>query len=400
MNTRSLLLAASATALLVSACSSPTDIRVPTLEPQFGSPDTDLGQDVALTSGGVYVLAEQSYNPYDEQFDGNGQEKALLKHYSSGGELLFSEEIVSFTCGIDNPCSGTDFNAESLHADASGSTYALIAVSKTEDDTYQINDYSVYKLNAEGAVVGTVAVGTTGRSIETFAPTDFLDVAVDKAGAIYVAKQQYDLEFDFDYNETYTNVIAKYTASGTLQWQRISRVGVPKGITVSDDGAVYVIGSSGISRYTDSGKLIWTRRGGGEDVTLSGLGVYVRNGITIRKYNASGRQLWARTQRGNDLVIEDMTGDARGNLYLSGRYRSARDKVNAFARKLNPRGTVLWTSTYGTPEYDDARGIATLDGSAIYTAGATQGSLAAKNLGGTDGYVSKLNARGNPVWTR
>ena len=185
-STRPFLLAASTLALLVSACSSPADVGVPTLEPQFSSADNDFGQDVALTSGGVYVLAEQSYDPYDEGFDGSrGQERALLKRYSSSGELLFSEEITSYTCGVDNPCFESAFSAESLHADASGNTYALIAVSSTQDDTYKVNDYSVYKLDADGTVVRTVEIGTTGGSFATFAPTDFLDVAVDKAGAIY-----------------------------------------------------------------------------------------------------------------------------------------------------------------------------------------------------------------------
>ncbi len=49
-NVRSLLLAASTIALLISACSQPADIQAPTLEPQFGSADDDYGQDVALTS--------------------------------------------------------------------------------------------------------------------------------------------------------------------------------------------------------------------------------------------------------------------------------------------------------------------------------------------------------------
>ncbi len=43
-----------------------------------------------------------------------------------------------------------------------------------------------------------------------------LDVAVDKKGAIYVAKAQ----FTYDSNETkgsYENIIAKYSSGGSLQ---------------------------------------------------------------------------------------------------------------------------------------------------------------------------------------
>lgn len=97
-----------------------------------------------------------------------------------------------------------------------------------------------------------------------------------------------------------------------------------------------------------------------------------------------------------------MTGDANGNLYVSGKYRASTGNMSAFARKLNSSGSILWTKTYGTPEYDDARGIASLGG-AVYVTGETQGPLAHPNRGGPearDGYLRKLSSSGSAIWTR
>ncbi|CAA9301802.1 MAG: hypothetical protein AVDCRST_MAG93-4660, partial [uncultured Chloroflexia bacterium] len=106
------------------------------------------------------------------------------------------------------------------------------------------------------------------------------------------------------------------------------------------------------------------------------------------------------------MVFQDMDGDGSGNVYLSGKYdadSSSNLSMNAFARKLNSSGTVLFTKTYGTPAYDDARGIATISGSEVYVTGETQGSLAHTNRGGPenrDGYLRKFSSSGGTVWTR
>ena len=92
--------------------------------------------------------------------------------------------------------------------------------------------------------------------------------------------------------------------------------------------------------------------------------------------------------------------DGSGKVYLSGKYSAGGGNFNAMTRKLNSSGTVLFTKTYSTPAYDDARGIATISGSEVYVTGETQGSLAHTSRGGQDGYLRKLNASGNLIWTR
>jgi hypothetical protein len=194
-----------------------------------------------------------------------------------------------------------------------------------------------------------------------------------------------------------------------LQWQRSSTVGTPFAVTVSGSGSVYVAGAAGVARYGNNGGLIWSKTANNSrgvladagDILVSGSYIYTRSGRDIRKYDSSGKQLWFKTQGGfSTLVLQGMDGDGDGNVYLSGKYQVSGPNWNAVVRKLNSSGASLWTKTYGTPAYDDAKGIATIAGSEIYTTGLTKGSLAHTNIGGEDGYLRRLNSSGKPLWTR
>lgn len=405
-NARPLLLAASTLALLISACSQPADIQAPMLEPQFGSADDDYGSGVALTrTQQVFVLSSQEGYIYGEEGYKDGPDKkALLTLYDASGKKTWSKELASYTCNWNqwDGCGGSEgLETQTLELDAENNVHALISTSTVAGDAAILTQNHVYKVDASGKVVKKVYVGTSGALLGyDYDARNHLDVAVDKAGTIYVAKAQ------FSYNDdtlegSYQNMVAKYSTSGSLQWQRTSKVGTPKAITVAPSGNVYVVGSTGISRYSSGGSLSWTKSGGGDDIAVSGSGLFVRKGATIRKYSSSGTQLWAKTQSGlSSPVIADMTGDTGGNLYLAGKVSTASSGRDAFVRKLSASGSVLWTKQYGTSSYDDARGVATLDGSAVYTAGATKGSLIEKNRGGSDGYVRKVDGSGNRVWTR
>ena len=148
------------------------------------------------------------------------------------------------------------------------------------------------------------------------------------------------------------------------------------------DGLV-VTGTTGVSRLTSSGSVAWTKVGAGDKIAASGTNVYVKNKATVRKLDVNGRQLWSKAQSGlSGIVVGDMTADASGNVYLTGKYSATTTNRNIFTRKLNGSGTVLFTKTFGTSAYDDARGIATINGSEIYITGSTQGSLAHAYRGG------------------
>lgn len=396
-----LLIATSALALFVSACSTPADLQQP-LTAQFGSADKDDGVDVAtVSSGQIYSLSSQRGNPSGAASDLDFYVKALLRRYDASGKLIWTRTVDDYACENANDLCG-DSIVRSLQADLQGNTYTTILRRGISGDCVDFQSSFVKKYDATGRQVAEVALGTTGAYFEA-AFNGSVATAVDGSGHIYAVLEKVDdLEKACHEEEKRTNAIVKHAPGGTLLWERTSTVGVPYGVTVSPGGSVYVTGSKGIARYTGSGSLTWTRLVGRADqAIISGSNLYTRYGNTLRKYDGNGKLLWTKAQAGlSGINTQDMTGDTAGNLYLSGKYNVTSSNRDAFTRKLNASGSVLWTKTFGTTAFDDAKGIATINGSEIYVTGLTKGSLAHTNIGGDDGYIRKLNSSGNTLWTR
>lgn len=409
--------------LVLGACSTPDDLNAPTLEPQFGTADEDRGVDVAfLSTGRIYSLSEQTGAIYEgDNGDGtyyqNGNyKKALLRRYDGSGRLTWMREVDSESCNWDDPYyyeNCKTLRVLSLATNSQGYVYVLMAKNYTAyNGGYdpEIIDYYVRKYNATGNLVSStyvneIVAGPEGNGGEYWNSTAF---GVDSNGNIYATGGKCEYLWEDDVNIGYltgancTPVVSKYSSTGSMLWTRPLTVGISTGITVSGSGSVYVVGPKGMARYSSTGTLAWTKPGNFEQVMISGSNLYTRYRKDIRKYDGNGKQLWYKAQSGlKTLVIQDMHGDGNGNVYLSGKYEVYGPDWNAMTRKLNSSGSVLWTKTYGTSGfYDDAKGIATINGSEIYTTGLTKGSLAHPNIGGEDGYLRKVNSTGNPVWTR
>lgn len=396
--------------VLLAACSqTPVAPTVPRLEPQFGSAAKDFGVDAASASAGrVYVLSEQEGVRYDRAAGDNSvYEDAYLRRYDGNGSLAWSRQIASVSCYEQDDYCVRSLRAQTLVADAGGSSYALVLdASWGVQDCAAVTTYRVYKYGAAGNLVRTVNLGENGYSFggdsgPAFTPAS--DLAADGGGNLYVVRQQ--AVFSDDYcDAARTDVVAKYAATGGLQWQRLSPVGTLYGVSVSGSGYVYVAGSTGVAKYTGSGTLVWTKAGAAQDVAAVGSNtVYTRNLTAIRKLEGNGKQLWSRTQSGlTGLAIGDMTADGGADVYLTGKYNASGSNRDVFTRKLSARGgATLFTKTFGTAAYDDAEGIATLDGTEIYLTGETQASLGPAYQGGeSDAFLRKLNASGTSVWTR
>ena len=387
-------------ALIVSACSqAPADVAAPTLEAQFGTADDDYGADVVTApAGGAYALSGQSGDLENGLYD-----KVLLRRFDTSGKTLWTREVSSYACDYDRDYEcGNEFRfAVTLGADAKGNAYVLDGFRYILGDAYYKRDYTITKVDLSGKTLGTFRVGATATGFGAGeGEQEFLSVAVDKDGNVYVAKTQFDYDsYDPDINTT-TNVVAKYSTNGGLLWQRPSTVGVPKGVAVSSTGNVFVVGSTGLSKYAPSGTLLWTKAGAGEDVTVSGSYVYVRQGETLRKYDGNGKQLWSKAQTGlSSPVFADLSGDG-GNVYLAGNVATAGGGRDAFTRKISSSGSVLWTKLFGTGANDYVGGVSTVTGNEVYVTGSTQGSLAHTNYGGSDGFLRKMDANGNRIWTR
>ena len=411
-------LAALALTLVLGACSTPADLTIPTLEPQFGTSDNDFGADVAHgSSGAVYVLSEQEglYETccnWEDDYYLDDVDTAVLNRYDGNGNWVWTRDLITNECNDD--CSGNPVQAHTLLADARGHSYSLTSerygagydeTSWDYDECAVAISFRVHKHDAAGNLVQSVFVGQNGSPYygsTGAALTDAADLAVDGSGNLYVVRQKIVFTDDACNGER-TNIVSKYSATGTLLWQRTSSVGTLYGVTVSSNGNVYVAGSGGVAKYTNSGNQSWKISGDTRDVAAVGTNtIYARNLTTVRKLDANGKQLWSKAQTGlSGLVIADMTTDSNANVYITGKYGPSSNR-DVFTRKLAAsNGATSFSKTFGASIYDDARGIATINGSEVFITGATKGPLAPPYQGGEqDGYVRELNSSGNPVWTR
>ena len=115
----------------------------------------------------------------------------------------------------------------------------------------------------------------------------------------------------------------------------------------------------------------------------------------IRKYDIDGNELWTRQFGTNtNEEISDITGDATG-LYVAGYVEGAipgqthEGKRDAFVRKYDTNGNVLWTYQFGSDTDDEVRSIYAAN-SGIYLTGILQG----------EAFLHFYDMQGNQLWTR
>lgn len=397
--------------LFLAACGGDNAlITTPNLASQFGTAEDEYGVDVTVSSTGqVYELSQLTEGRTSEDGGSYLFTAIYLTRYATGGAVVWQKEVANEACYTRSQsfCTSNFPKARAVYTDARNYVYTWIADSYSgysdDEGDYTRNFGQIYQYSTAGNLIDAY-YGGAPHCVSTVGSC-LIDKAMDKAGIVYTARSGFGYGGDL---YQYESVVTK-----DYVWERPSTVGVLYGIAVANGGSITVVGNQGMARYTNGGKLVWTKTGTSyavttdNDITVSGSNVYVRNLRELRKYDVNGRLLWKKAQTGLDtLVLQDMAADGTGNVYISGKYDADASKarnMNAFARKLNSSGSVMWTKTFGTSRYDDGRGIATINSSEIYVTGETQGSLAHSNLGGSEnrnGYLRKLNSLGNPVWTR
>ena len=177
-----------------------------------------------------------------------------------------------------------------------------------------------------------------------------------------------------------------------------------------------------VSKFDEDGNLEWTRQLGskGEDfsngVSADGLGnVYISgytsgslddsNGVGsdafVSKYSETGNLLWTR-QFGTDaeVVSYGVSADSLGSVFISGLTSSDLPRGrDAFVSKYSDTGTLLWTRQLGTDEYDSSWGVSADGLGNVYISGYTDGNLGGRYAGNHDAFVSKFDTAGNLLWT-
>jgi hypothetical protein len=182
-----------------------------------------------------------------------------------------------------------------------------------------------------------------------------------------------------------------------------------------------------VSKYDAAGNLLWTQQFGTSNsdiaygVVADGVGNAYVTGFTygslggpstggadayVRKYDTSGNLLWTR-QLGTSSVDSSVgvSADGLGNVYISGNTEGSLGGPNAggrdaFVTKYDAAGVLKWTRQLGTSADDLSFGVSADHLGNVFISGYTDGSLGGPKAGGADAFVSKYDSAGALVWSR
>ena len=315
----------------------------------LGGISDEIGRGIAVDgSGNVYVNGQTLST-------GLGSYEFLIAKYNTSGTIQWQRTI-----------GGTDAEfGRAIAVDSSGNAYVAGFTRSAGAGVY---DFLIVKYNTSGTIQWQRTLGGTDRD-------ECTGIAVDSSGNVYVTGRCESAgagSIDF--------LIAKYNTSGTIQWQRTlggTNIDYSLAIAVDSSGNAYVAGYTDVSgvsseyliaKYSTSGTIQWQRTlgGGSSDIGYgiavdSSGNVYVNGQTTstgtgsydflIAKYNTSGTIQWQRTLGGTgDDRGRGITVDSSGNLYVTGHTASAGAGDDDFLiAKLPDDGSL--TGTYGSFTY-------------------------------------------------
>jgi hypothetical protein len=269
-------------------------------------------------------------------------------------------------------------------------------------------DLVIAKLNAEGEHLWSKRLddATEQPDICLIGSCADIFVAVDSADNVLIAGALFGtMDFGGGPLTSEGNAdlfVAKLDASGNYLWARRFGDGsfqVANGIALDDTGNIYITGS-----------FLGTLDFGGGLLVSAG-----NSDAFIVKLNAGGAYVWgkrfgdASAQRGGEAAV-----DGEGNLLMTGRFSGSVDfgggpltstGENIYVAKLDTAGGHIWSKRFGEASTSQARVNVAVDnaGQALLSGhfdGAIDfGGGTLTSAGGTDLFIAKLDALGNPTFS-
>lgn len=361
---------------------------------QFGTSGLDNARAVTGDpSGNTYVLGTTT-----GQFPGELIWGGFLGKFGSDGSTIWIRQI---------PLT----NLSAVRVDLSGNVY----VTGGGDDAF------VRKYDQNGNVKWTRTFGSTA--------SDFGNgLAVDPVGNIYVAgKTEGALPGQtlFGFSDAF---IRKCDPNGNEVWTRQFHLG-PTSTFANDSALAIALDSSGnafvvgytdrtagnaqdafIQKFDTNGNAAWNREWGvtesenatGVDVDGSGNAYVVNDNLgspnafkQFRKYDPAGNVVWSTLLDANTHPYS-VAVDATGNSYITGSAITLPGQPSfggsdAFVRKYNSSGGVVWTNQFGTSSNDIAYGAAADPNGNVSVVGYTAGTLPDQtSYGSNDAFVKKF----------
>lgn len=329
-----------------------------------------------------------------------------------------------------------------------GSFYIGGTVRSTDGDVKGAHgpmaDFWVAKLNYKGDVLWTKAMGGTGVD-------EARDIRLTPDGGCILIGTTNSTDGDVKGNHGKMDIwIVRLSKSGEVLWTKaIGGTGNDKGnaILPLSDGGYMVIGESGskngdmtrsyggldawLCKLDADGNLIWERSYGGSGseaamaaYEMDDFSVIVLAASDSRDFDVStpkgnkdlwlfrvedlGSLSWEKSFGGEDneeahAVIPALDGGiliAGTTFSESGDIKSNQGNGDVFLVKTDLEGNLLWTKTYGGSEPDGANQVYRTKDKNYIIVGTTQSKngIIPKNKGSYDGWVLKLNPKGEIIW--
>jgi Beta-propeller repeat len=180
------------------------------------------------------------------------------------------------------------------------------------------------------------------------------------------------------------NLISKHNNSGNILWSKIT----------------HPYGFCGFSNSMPSVNDIANDANGNIYITGTinnvNCGMQVHQDAYIRKYDTDGTVMWTKQFGTNTIdVANSLSIDASGNLYIAGHTLGSmqsnvanKGEYDAFVRKYDANGNELQTRQFGTPKIDTVYNLTT-DTNGVYVMGGTWGTLMSPRIGSFDAYIRK-----------
>jgi len=347
-------------------CGSVTPAPEPEWTRMFGTRRYDLALGLASRADRTYVVGSTNLALPGEDF--RQLTDAFVRVYDPVGRDRWTDEFG--TAGIDRTLA-VAATADTVYV--VGSTDQALHAQKHRGGI----DAFVRAYDLRGEVLWTDQFGTRGDDVATA-------VAADATG-IYVAGTTDGRLGDVDWGGT-DGFVRKYSRDGDALWTRQAGGLFADGVlaVAVDDFGVYVAGST-------ENALGQTNLGGTDGF--------------VRAYRTNGSKWWVSQfgTPGNDEIRAMTAGDAgvvvAGSTDGTFEGQSSAGGLDGFLRRLTHRGAEVWTRQVGSPGTDDVRGMG-VAASGIFVAGATDGALPDQVLiGETDAFLTKYNRLGVQLWT-
>ena len=344
----------------------------------IGSEGLDKGQIIRVLPTGEFIIAGQT-NSYNE--DQDNRDMLLLKTDANANVIWVKtfggqerETVNDFILTVDG---GVLMAAEKYRPNSQEGEY-LILLKTTGSGNMEWK-----KIFEEGGNE------TEGYSVKPTADGGYIVAGVMNkltavSGAFYNLKK-----------ESQSVYLLKVDRNGEKLWSKTFSSGDNDNVAstaislqITSDGNFLIIGSTtkeAVNRERSEGDLGIIDKAAGRNLLLV-------------KVSGGGNLIWAKEYEGNKITMGyDIVPARNGTFFISGvTNMSNSDNIDAFLGEIDLYGNILWSKTYGGPEYEAVSGLQqTPDGGAIIS-GLT------RSFGGglNDAFLIKTDTKGNLEWAK